>query len=105
MNPFVESQELIPDAAALKTRLDQNGYLFIRHLIPRNTIENVRQQSLAPAKTAGWLKDGTPISEAIANPDAACVDPDCAYLEVLRQQLVLEVPACIKTPPSHRFAF
>jgi len=57
MNPFVESQELILDAAALKTRLDQDGYLFIRHLIPRNTIENVRQQTLAPAKTAGWLAE------------------------------------------------
>jgi len=100
MNPFVESQELIHDVTALKTRLDQDGYLFIRHLIPRNTIENVRQQTLAPAKTAGWLKDGTPVSKAIANPDAACVDPDRAYLEVLRQQLVLEDLHALKHHPA-----
>ena len=100
MNPFVESQELIHDVTALKTRLDQDGYLFIRHLIPRNTIENVRQQTLAPAKTSGWLKDGTPVSKAIANPDAACVDPDRAYLEVLRQQLVLD--CLLYTSPSPR---
>ena len=90
MRPFVESQDVMLNTEALKSRLARDGYLFIRNLIPATAIENVRQQLLKPAQAAGWLKTVPSAAMAIADPDAACVDPEQQYLEVLRQQLVLE---------------
>ena len=34
MQPFVDSTDLIMDGAALAQRMDRDGYLFIRDLLP-----------------------------------------------------------------------
>lgn len=100
MKPFVESQDIVDDGAALNARMERDGYLFLKGLVPGELIGNVREQLLAPAAEAGWLAAGRPVSEAVAEPMAACVDPEDRYLQVLRRQYVLEAFHALKHHPA-----
>ena len=75
MQPFLDSTGLIGDPAALNERLDTEGYLFIRGLLPRDAILDVRRQCREVAAAGGWIDRSHPLDEGVANPAAACTDP------------------------------
>ncbi len=100
MRPFVDSTDLVIDGAALGRRMQRDGYLFIRGLLPSAAVADLRRQFLEIAAEGGWLKPGRPIADAIAEPDAACVDPEEANLKVLRRQYVLEDLHALKHHPA-----
>lgn len=76
---FRDSTAELTDGPALRARLAQDGYLFLRGLLPRAAILTVRERLLAKAAEGGWLNpDGT------ANPAAACKDPEPRYMAVFR---------------------
>jgi hypothetical protein len=81
---FLDSTSLLADDHALRTRLDRDGYLFIRGLLPAQTILAVRERLLAIAAAGGWLDPASPVHEGIANPAAACKDPEDRYMRVFR---------------------
>ena len=81
---FLDSTELATDGAALRARLDRDGYLFIRGLIPAATIEAVRARLLRRAADGGWLDPDQPTAAGIANQQAACKDPEDRYMRVFR---------------------
>jgi hypothetical protein len=81
---FVDSTRLLADGPALSERLDRDGYLFIRGLLPAETILAVRERLLAKAAAGGWLDPASPVETGIANPAAACKDPEARYLRVFR---------------------
>lgn len=81
---FLDSTALLDDGAALKQRLDRDGYLFLRGVLPADTIRAVRSRLLAKAASGGWLDPDNPVEAAIANPAAACKDPEEAYMRVFR---------------------
>jgi hypothetical protein len=81
---FLDSTELLSDGRALRARLDRDGYVFIRGLLPAQTILSVRGRLLARAAAGGWLDPGSPVEAGIANPAAACKDPEDRYLRVFR---------------------
>jgi hypothetical protein len=68
----------------LRGRLDRDGYVFIRGLLPRETIMGVRTRLLAKAAAGGWLDAAHPVEAGIANPAAACKDPEERYMRVFR---------------------
>jgi hypothetical protein len=85
MRPFRDSTAFQDDAAALNRRLGEDGYLFVRGLVPRADVEAVGRDFLEVVADGGWLKPGTAIEARIANPAAACVDPEERFLKVFRR--------------------
>ena len=64
-NSFIESTPLIMNGKALRERLESDGYLFIRGLIPSQSIMDVRTRLLNIAKIGGILKERSNTQEAI----------------------------------------
>jgi hypothetical protein len=81
---FLDSTDLLADGSALRARLDRDGYVFIRGLLPERTILSVRRRLLAKAAAGGWLEPGSPVEAGIANRAAACKDPEDCYMRVFR---------------------
>jgi hypothetical protein len=85
MESFVDSSDLLRDGEALAARLDTDGYLYIRGLLPRDAVLGVRARFLEAIAAAGWLRASSAVDEALADPAKACVDPQPAFVEVLRR--------------------
>ena len=100
MQPFVESSTIVDNAAALNARLAQDGYLFVRGLVPRADVEAVGREFLEIVAEGGWLKAGTPIEARIAEPSAACVDPEEKFLAVFRRFYRREATHALKHHPA-----
>ena len=81
---FLDSTLLLADGVALRERLSRDGYLFIRNLLPRQAILAVQERLLRKAAEGGWLDPAQPLEAGIANPDAACKDPEDRYMRVFR---------------------
>lgn len=56
--PFVESNSLLGDGAALRRRAEEDGYLFFRQLLPRDMLLDLRADLLAVVERHGWRAPG-----------------------------------------------
>lgn len=81
MQPFLDSTDVLNDGPELRLRMQRDGYLFLRGLLPTAVVEGLRLQILAIAQEAGWLKVGTPLADAIADLNGFCVEPEPAYMQ------------------------
>ncbi|MDX2157657.1 MAG: phytanoyl-CoA dioxygenase family protein [Hyphomicrobiaceae bacterium] len=81
---FLDSTSLLADGAALRARLDRDGYLFVRGLLPADAVTTVRSRLLAKAAAGGWLDASKPVEAGAANQAAACKDPEERYMKVFR---------------------
>lgn len=81
---FLESTDLIGNGPALAERLQRDGYLFLRGLLPRDAVLRVQRRLLEKAAAGGWLDPAHPVEDGIANPDASCKDPEERYIRVFR---------------------
>lgn len=81
MQPFLNSTDVLNDGPELRRRMQRDGYLFLRGLLPTAVVEGLRLQILAIAQKAGWLKAGTPLADAIADLNGFCVEPEPAYMQ------------------------
>ena len=97
---FLDSTELIGDGPALAERLKRDGYLFIRGLLPREAVLEVRRRLLEKAAEGGWLHPAHPVADGIANPDAACKDPEERYMQVFRSLWADEALHHLRTHPN-----
>jgi len=97
---FVDSTDLIPDGAALATRMRRDGYLFLRGLVPPDAIRTVQRQVAEIARADGWLRRDQPIEDAIADPAGFCIDPEPTYLHTLRRINHLEDYHALKHHPA-----
>ena len=89
--PFIESRA-DESADALRARMNENGYLFFRDLVPAADVNAVRHDVLQLCQSAGWLDADKPLMDGIANPDVAALSegqPD--YMAVYRQ--ILRLPS------------
>lgn len=100
MRPFTDSTPILGDIAAMRARLAADGYLFLRGLLPRAAVMDLRAQTLAAAAAGGWLAPGHPAEDAIADPGAACVDPEPSYLAVLAAIYRLEALHALQHHPA-----
>ena len=53
MYPFLDSSDVIDNGAELAARMERDGYLFVRGLMPADVLENLRLQILEIAQEAG----------------------------------------------------
>ena len=67
MSAFKDSTEFGNNRTELRRRLDENSYIFIRGLLPKNTILNIRSRLLKKAESGGWLNPSYPIEKGVAN--------------------------------------
>ena len=82
MKPFLDSTDVIDDAAELRTRAERDGYLYLQGLLPTDTLKSLRLQIVGIVNDAGWVAPDTPIEDAVANLDNFCVEPDPDYMDV-----------------------
>ncbi|MEM7030028.1 MAG: phytanoyl-CoA dioxygenase family protein [Chloroflexota bacterium] len=89
MQPFLDSSDAIEDGPELAVRMDRDGYLFVRGLIPVDVVENLRMQILDIAQQAGWVKQDVPLEDAVADLNGFCVEPEPTYMQTYHQMYVL----------------
>ncbi len=64
MTPFIETNDILADDDALRSRADREGYLFLRRLVDREPILKVRRDIASTLQDAGWIDAGRDPSEA-----------------------------------------
>ena len=79
IRPFRESTDLIQNGPALADRMREDGYLFLRDLVPEAAIRDLQREVGIIARDAGWLRQDRDVVEAIADPAGFCADPDPAF--------------------------
>jgi hypothetical protein len=100
MQSFLDSTDLLDNGAALSERLKRDGYLFVRGLLPRSSILETRRRLLDKAAQGGWLDPASPVERGVANPSAACKDPEEAYMRVFRGLWADETLHRLRTHPD-----
>ncbi len=100
MREFLDSTDLMNDGPALAERLERDGYLFLRGLLPREAVMNVRRRLLEKAAAGGWLDPDHPVDHAVADPAAACKDPEEPYMKVFRDIWADEELHRLRTRPE-----
>jgi hypothetical protein len=90
LRPFTDSTALVEDGKALAARIEHDGYLFLRGVLPRAAVMDVRAQVLDLAARGGWIRRDRPLAEGLADLSRACKDPEPAYLEVFNPIWKLE---------------
>lgn len=100
MKPFLDSTDVIYDGPELQHRMQRDGYLFIRGLLPKEVLESLRMQFLEIMREAGWVKHNTPLEAAVANLDAFCVEPEPAYMDIYHRQQQLPAFHALQHHPN-----
>jgi len=96
---FLDSTPIIEDGAALRERMARDGYLFVRALLPAETVLEVRRRLLTLAAAGGWLDRDAPMEAGIADSAAACKDPEERYMRVFRELWADEELHRLRTHP------
>jgi len=65
---FLRESDLTLPIEDLRARYDADGYLFLKHLLPREEVLEVRKRYFEFLASTGVLKDGTAPVEGIFNP-------------------------------------
>jgi hypothetical protein len=73
--PFHDSTKILLDGDSLVERLEEDGYLFIRGLIPRTEVLEVRERLLKIASEYDWFDHDSLLFDGVLNPllDAAAI--------------------------------
>ena len=82
MHPFLDSMEVVDNGPELQARMQRDGYLFIRGLLPADVLESLRLELLEIARDAGWVQSDRPLEEAVAELNGFCVEPEPDYMQV-----------------------
>lgn len=90
MTEFLDSSDIKNNGPALKARMDQDGYLFFRGLLPAEVLEPVRLKWLTIARDAGWVDADKPLEDGIADLNGFCVEPQEPYMAIMYK--VYEMP-------------
>ena len=82
VQPFLDSTGVAGNADEVRTRMDRDGYLFVRGLLPAELLEDLRRQFVRVLREADWIAADAPPDDPIANLDAFTVEPEPAYQAV-----------------------
>ena len=100
MKPFNDSTDIAEDGTLLRERMQEEGYLFIRDLLPGEILESLRTAFLGIAREAGWARTDTPPEEGIADLNGFCVEPEPAYMDVYADMYSLEAFHALQHHPN-----
>ena len=82
MKAFLDSTDVLMDGAKLAARMDRDGYLFLKHLMPVDVLEDLRMRFLRIAADAGWVKSDAALEEGLADLNGFCVEPEPEYMQI-----------------------
>ena len=88
--PFRVSNDILDDPAALRERIADEGYLFLRGLQDKDKLRALRRDMLEVMMAGGWLVAGTDPSDGIASIEARCAEGDVEYTGVYHDVYKLE---------------
>lgn len=99
IHPFVDSRDILQNGVALRRRMQEDGYLFVRGFFDRELVMGLRAQMLEIAAKHGFVDTTRPLEEAVANMSAACIEPEPAYTGALQEMYKLEALHDLKHEP------
>jgi hypothetical protein len=82
---LVPGNELLARPSDLRARMDADGFVFFRGLLPRDDVLALRRVLLECCRDGGWLVPGGPLEEGRADPARATAEPEPAYNAVYHQ--------------------
>ncbi len=89
MQPFLDSTDALTDGPELRRRMERDGYLFIKDLVPAPVLEALRLQMLGIAHEDGWIQEGPPLEDALADLRGFSLEPEPAYMDVYHRMYLL----------------
>ena len=89
MQPFVESNSLLDNPPELRRRLRDDGYLFLRDILPQDDVLDLRRQVLEICAQFDWLRPGADVLEGLSDRDPLSEDDD-EYIDVYARIQSLE---------------
>jgi hypothetical protein len=104
MVPFCDIPANRLTSRSLQTTLNTIGYVLIRGLLPQREVRGVLGDICGVISRAGWLMSGSDPLERVANPKAACGDPDPSFKQTYQE--VFNLPSLHALPhhPALRLA-
>ena len=75
MDELADSRGLAGDPAALRARLAEDGYVFLRGLLPADRVRAAGELIAATLHAGGWTAAGSPRLSPAAGPREALADP------------------------------
>lgn len=98
MLPLTDSSELLGNHRSLLARFEEDGYLFLRQVVDRRLLLDVRADIASVCARHGWFKSGSDPMDAIPSV-APCVEGEDRYFEVYDEVQKLEAFHAV---PHHR---
>ena len=89
MAEFSESNSLLGDPPGLRRRLRDEGYLFLRGILPKHDVLDLRRQILEFCRDAGWLRAGSELLDGRTD-HPPILESDDAFAEVYARVQALE---------------
>jgi hypothetical protein len=89
MQPFIDTTDLLADAAGLRNQFERDGYVYMRGLLDAENLRELRREIVSICADCGWLKSGSDPMEAIAWTSAK-VEGEDEYFEVYDRVQSLE---------------
>ena len=90
LTEFRVSNDASDDAAELRRRIAEDGYLFFRKLQDPDQLRQLRLEMLGVIRDGGWLQAGTDPIDGIADLSRRCAEGDVAYADVYHEVYKLE---------------
>ena len=78
------------DSIYLKNQMETYGYVFIRDLMPKRDLEQLRDEMISIGWDEGWMIEGSAPQDRLANPAMACADPEPSYKRAANRVFHLE---------------
>lgn len=99
--PFRVSNEIADDAAALRARLGEDGYLFFRGIGPVDRITEARRDVTGLLASAGWIDPTEPEAARWNQAVGPFTEGETPYMELYRK--VIHLPSFLAIPEAPVF--
>lgn len=100
MQAMLDSSDCLNDVVVLQERAERDGYLLLKGLLPRTSVEAVGVDLAAVMASADWIEADIHLDQARANDEKFCVEPQPAFMDVFYRQLSLRSLNALKMHDS-----
>jgi hypothetical protein len=97
--PLYDATAHADDAAALRSRADEDGYLFFRGSLEQDLVLALRHEVLERCERRGWLDPAAPLDEGRCLPGTHLGAYDDDWVDLQREVFVLPEFAALRRAP------